>query len=160
MIILKNYLVSSLVFSVSYSVCCVKTFLLSFENHSQNVPLPTPKLHCCAIFQPAIPESWQECFYTTLYKGKCVCIVPEVLISRCRIADKSVLRLSHWTLDLITRCVTRWVARKMTFLEPLVHSKCALKKGFETNYSSPLTVRRVITLSIRTPKFFVILSAL
>ena len=69
-------------------------------------------------------------------------------------------RLSHWTLDRITRCVTRWVARTMTFLEPLVHSKCALKKGFETNYSSPLTVRRVITLSIRTPKFFVILSAL
>ena len=46
---------------------CVKTFLLSFENHSQHVLLPTPKLHYGAIFQPAIPETWQECFYTNLY---------------------------------------------------------------------------------------------
>ena len=44
-----------------------KTFLLSFDNHSQNVPLPTPKLHYSAIFKPAIPQTWQECFYTTLY---------------------------------------------------------------------------------------------
>ena len=28
---------------------CVKTFLLSFENHSQNVKLSTPKLHAGAI---------------------------------------------------------------------------------------------------------------
>ena len=29
----------------------------SFENHSQNVPLPTPELHNGAIFQPAIPKT-------------------------------------------------------------------------------------------------------
>ena len=46
---------------------CVKTFLLSYENHSKNVPLPTPKLHNGAIFQQAIPETGQECLYTTLY---------------------------------------------------------------------------------------------
>ena len=28
---------------------CVKTFLPSFENHSQNVTLPIPKLHYSAI---------------------------------------------------------------------------------------------------------------
>ena len=38
-------------------------------------------------------------------------------------------------------------------------SKCALRKGFETNYSFSLTVGRVITQSICTPNFFVILSA-
>ena len=41
---------------------CVKPFLLSFENHFQNVPLPNPKMHYCTIFQPAIPETWQKCF--------------------------------------------------------------------------------------------------
>ena len=46
---------------------CVKTFLLSFKNHSQKILLPTPKLHYGAKFQPAILETWQECFYTTLY---------------------------------------------------------------------------------------------
>ena len=39
-----------------------KTFLICFENHSQNVPLPTPKMHYSAIFQPAIPKTCQECF--------------------------------------------------------------------------------------------------
>ena len=33
---------------------CVKTSLLS-SNLPQNVPLPTPKMHCDKIFQPAIP---------------------------------------------------------------------------------------------------------
>ena len=46
---------------------CVKTFLPSSENHSQNVPLPTPNLHYGAIFQHTIPKTPQECFYTTLY---------------------------------------------------------------------------------------------
>ena len=46
---------------------CVKTFLLSSENCPQNVPLLTPKLHFGAIFQPSVPKTWQECFYTTLY---------------------------------------------------------------------------------------------
>ena len=41
---------------------CVKTFLLSLENHSKNVHLPTPKLHCDALFQSAIPETCQERF--------------------------------------------------------------------------------------------------
>ena len=41
---------------------CVKTFL------PQNVPLLTPKIHYGALFQPAIPKTRQECFYTTLYK--------------------------------------------------------------------------------------------
>ena len=44
---------------------CVKTLLLSVENRTQNVPLPTPKLHYGAIFQPTIPKTWQECSYTT-----------------------------------------------------------------------------------------------
>ena len=46
---------------------CVKVFLPSVENHSQNVPPTTPKLHYGTIYHPAIPETWQECFYTTLY---------------------------------------------------------------------------------------------
>ena len=29
--------------------------------------MPTPKLHYGALFQPPIPETCQECFYTTLY---------------------------------------------------------------------------------------------
>ena len=37
--------------------CCVKTFLLSFKNHSLAVLLPTPKLHYGVIFQPAVPET-------------------------------------------------------------------------------------------------------
>ena len=45
----------------------VKIFLLSFENRSQNVPLHTPKLYNCATFQPAIPKTWKECFYTKEY---------------------------------------------------------------------------------------------
>ena len=47
---------------------CVKIFLPSPENYPQNVPLPTPKLHLSAIFQPALPETRRECFYTALYK--------------------------------------------------------------------------------------------
>ena len=43
----------------------VKTFLLSFKNHSQNVLLLTPKLHCGTIFQPAIPETRNV--FTLLY---------------------------------------------------------------------------------------------
>ena len=35
---------------------CVETFLLSSEDHSQNVPLPTPNMHYGATFQPTIPE--------------------------------------------------------------------------------------------------------
>ena len=35
----------------------VITFLLSFENHAQNVLLPTTKLQCGAIYQPAIPKT-------------------------------------------------------------------------------------------------------
>ena len=46
---------------------CVKTFLLNFENHSKHDTLPTLKLHFGTIFQPAIPETWQECFYIILY---------------------------------------------------------------------------------------------
>ena len=53
--------------SCDYVQSCVKTFLLSSENHSQYVLLPTPKLHYGTFFQPAIPETWQECFYTTPY---------------------------------------------------------------------------------------------
>ena len=40
----------------------VKSIPLSFENHNQNVLLPTPKLYYGAIFHPAIPETWQDCF--------------------------------------------------------------------------------------------------
>ena len=36
---------------------CVNLFLLSFENHSQNVPLPTPKLYYGAIFQLDFPKT-------------------------------------------------------------------------------------------------------
>ena len=56
-----------LIRDAQYVQSCVKTFLLSFEIHSQNIPLPTPKVHHGAIFQPAIPETWQESFFTTLY---------------------------------------------------------------------------------------------
>ena len=56
-------------FASKLSVPCAemcKTFLLNSENHFQNVALPTPKLHYGAIFQPAIPETKQDWFYTTL----------------------------------------------------------------------------------------------
>ena len=46
---------------------CVETFLLSSKNQPQNVPLLTLKMHYGVIFHPAIPETWQRCFYTTLY---------------------------------------------------------------------------------------------
>ena len=46
---------------------CVKTFLPSSENHPKNVPLPTPNMHYGTICQPAIPRTWQECFYTIRY---------------------------------------------------------------------------------------------
>ena len=49
----------------------VKTVLLGFENHSQNVPQPNPKMHSDAIFQPSVPETWQECFHTTLQSNRC-----------------------------------------------------------------------------------------
>ena len=45
----------------------VKIFLLNSENNPQNVPLLTPKLYYGTNFQPAIPKTWQEPFYTTLY---------------------------------------------------------------------------------------------
>ena len=45
---------------------CVKTFLLSSENHPQNVPLPTQKMHHGTTFQPAIPGTWQDFFYMTV----------------------------------------------------------------------------------------------
>ena len=41
--------------------------MLSFDNHPLNVPLSTLKMHYGAIFQPAIPEPWQACFYTARY---------------------------------------------------------------------------------------------
>ena len=44
-----------------------KHFLLNYENHYQNVQLLTPKMHYGAIFQPAIPRTWQKCFTTTLH---------------------------------------------------------------------------------------------
>ena len=37
---------------------CVKTFLQSSMNHSQNVPLCPPKMHCDTIFQTAVSETW------------------------------------------------------------------------------------------------------
>ena len=42
----------------------VNTLLLSYENHSQNGPLPTPKTHNISARHSQI---WQECFYSTLY---------------------------------------------------------------------------------------------
>ena len=56
---------------------CVKTFLISSEGNPQNVPLPTPKLHNDAIFQPAIPKTWQECFYTYTKVGNRIKILLE-----------------------------------------------------------------------------------
>ena len=48
---------------------CVIIFVLISKNRSQNVSLTSPKLHLMygAIFLPALPKTWQECFYTTLY---------------------------------------------------------------------------------------------
>ena len=56
----------------------VETFLQSFENNSQNVQLPTLKLHYGTIFQPA----WQECFYTTLYLFQKKTSLPTSMMSR------------------------------------------------------------------------------
>ena len=33
----------------------------------------TPNMHYGAIFQPDIPKTWQECFYTTLYVVSTTC---------------------------------------------------------------------------------------
>ena len=64
----RNHFVEELVKGSKEAITeSFKTFLLSFENHSQNVPLPTQKIHYGAIFQPAIPKTRQECFYITLY---------------------------------------------------------------------------------------------
>ena len=46
---------------IDFVQSCVKTFLLSFENHSKSSTFHT-KLHYGTIFRPAIPETWQECF--------------------------------------------------------------------------------------------------
>ena len=50
-----------------YVHSCVKTLLLSFENHSQNAMLPTLKLQDGAIYLPGVPKTCLECFYTTLH---------------------------------------------------------------------------------------------
>ena len=53
---------------------CVKTFLISFETHPLNVPLPTPKLHYGAIlfcidksslgvFRIGVATPWDDCPY-------------------------------------------------------------------------------------------------
>ena len=64
---------------------CVKTFPPSIENHPQNVPLPvpTPKMHHGAIFQPAMPETWQECVHYTLAtcsEGFVICFLKVTLV--------------------------------------------------------------------------------
>ena len=46
---------------------CVKTFMQRFENHTQNVLLPTPRKCYGIIFKPAILETCLEYLYTTLY---------------------------------------------------------------------------------------------
>ena len=61
-----SYAVKCYYWRYVFTNSCVKTCVLSFENHSQNVPLLTTKLHYHTIFQPAIPKTWQECFYTTV----------------------------------------------------------------------------------------------
>ena len=66
------------IFQLSTVQIWVKIFLLSFENHSHNVPLHTPKLYNCAIFQPAIPKTWLECFYTKVYRADGVDGPPEM----------------------------------------------------------------------------------
>ena len=57
----------------SHSDCvqsCVKTFLPSFEN--QNVPLPTPNMHYGALFQPAIPKTWQDSLHFSVCSASAV----------------------------------------------------------------------------------------
>ena len=48
-----------------------KTFLLSSENHPQNVPQPTQN----AIFQAAMIRTWQECFALLCISSSC--LLPE-----------------------------------------------------------------------------------
>ena len=52
-----------------------------------------------------------------------------------------------WTSGRISRCVKRWVARKMIVLEPSVTTKWGLRKSSETNNYFPLTGRRIIKQS-------------
>ena len=47
---------------------CVKTFLLSFENPAQNVPLPNPNCTTGQHFSQPFPEPCRNVFYTTLYR--------------------------------------------------------------------------------------------
>ena len=68
----KKYFFSFIWLHVHHTVhvlSCVKAFLLSFENHSVNVPLPTPKLHYGAIqcFSQPFPKPGRNVVYTTLY---------------------------------------------------------------------------------------------
>ena len=45
----------------SYTVqSCVKTFLLSFKNYTQNCLLPTQKMYYGATVDAGIPKTWQE----------------------------------------------------------------------------------------------------
>ena len=71
---------------------CVKTFLISSETHPQNLPLPTLKMHFDATFQPAIPGTWQEYFYTTLYRGSLSEMgakLREYLLFSCRLTSSA-----------------------------------------------------------------------
>ena len=73
-----RYRGSSLATLHVYVQGCVKTFQLSFKNHSQNVLLSTLKLHYGAIFQPATQKPGRIVF-TLLSSGKqraLGCVIP------------------------------------------------------------------------------------
>jgi len=64
--------------------------------------LPTPKLHYGTVFQLSIPETWQECFYITLY----------------RLEQKSAVVIEKVTENVLTNVPIPAVARagKRTFV--------------------------------------------
>ena len=86
---------------------CVKKVLLRFENHSQNVLLPIPKLHHGAIFQQAIPKTWQQSLHTSLHTASHYTYVISSVVTTCR----QVLR---WKVKLNGRLRSRFFREHQT----------------------------------------------
>ena len=69
----------------------------------------SPKLHYGTIFQPAIPETWKECFYITLYLVACK--LPSIFLANCNVKNNSnyvreidkehIARLIRFSLSII-----------------------------------------------------------
>ena len=99
----------------TYTKSRVKTCL---ENHSQNVPMPTPTLHYGPIFQSAIHETWLECFYIPQYKGQ----------------EGVHYRIPSFTVRIqVGRSVHTWIFRKTSLYISLFHSRTIIPFRLQGN---------------------------